>query len=369
MSGGWRPPNSFTRFVTVTKRFLIHLITSTRKNTNTMSYRYTRHHALLGSALATATTVAAAALLTAGVATAAPDASSDSRSDSSPTQPQSPGSIPSSVHSLCTNINWVGDSTSIDLITEGAGVVKPGDQLADAVLPKALFASGVKEIHYDISGGRSVVEKVNGNPNAAEALTSLVSSNPSADCNVYAGGTNDAADIAVGSGTNAMSRLATLAQISGKTPLLVTTVAIGETATATGYTPAAADVWNGALFVGLDRANIIDWFAHVGPSDFQEDGIHYTEVGAQNRAALITAVLAGDTKAQGKTLSPVFGRATANTDDPTKHNADDDDRMDGGTDGANNSSAAPSQPGTGGPGDSGSSGDSSSAEQSITPTP
>ena len=203
----------------------------------------------------------------------------------------------------CRNVNWVGDSTSIAMIEEGSGTVTPGNNdLATKPLSKALFATGVESITYDISGGRSAIEKINNKPSAVEALEALMKSNPKADCNVAAIGTNDAANIEVGSNYGAAERLTRLLKVSGKTPLLVTTAAISDSATASGYTSATTKEWNDVIR-RLPASNVIDWAEHVKDEYFYPDGIHFNEDGTFARSELAARVMAADRSVRSKSAS------------------------------------------------------------------
>lgn len=200
----------------------------------------------------------------------------------------------------CRNVNWVGDSTSIAMIEEGSGTVTPGNNdLASKPLSKALFATGVESISYDISGGRSAIEKINNKPSAVEALEALMKSNPKADCNVAAIGTNDAANIEVGSNYGAAERLTRLLKVSGKTPLLVTTAAISDSATASGYTSATTKAWNDVIR-RLPASNVIDWAEHVKDDYFYPDGIHFNEDGTFARSELAARVMSADKSVRSK---------------------------------------------------------------------
>lgn len=197
-------------------------------------------------------------------------------------------------HTPCTKVAWVGDSTSINALTGGSGIISPDSQAASSPIAKELFARGVATIAYDVSGGRSAVETVNGNPNAVDALTDLIAGYPNIDCAVYSGGTNDSANIAVGSAVDAKTRLERLAAAAGDIPLYVTTVVIAPTATATGYTPAATATWNEALATTWPEQRVIN---HAGyPALLGSDGIHYTADGDAARAVLAADVLAGKTQ-------------------------------------------------------------------------
>lgn len=195
---------------------------------------------------------------------------------------------PENIGGTCKTIGWVGDSTSIFLIEEGKGEVSPGEYLSDTPLAKELFNKGIQKIFYDISGGRSAVEKLPGQLNAVEAMNGL----PEADCYVAAIGTNDGANISVGYGTDIEAgsyimdqRYAQLKTAAHGKPLFAMTVKMLDS-NVSGYTPAASELVNKSIFRNFNNNLIIDWATFATTDTFAGDGIHYTYEGSEKRAAV-----------------------------------------------------------------------------------
>ncbi|MCK0441195.1 N-acetylmuramoyl-L-alanine amidase [Gordonia alkaliphila] len=195
----------------------------------------------------------------------------------------------------CATLGWVGDSLSVPLLAEGRGTIQSGSVGQDTPLAKDLLPQGVNTIYYDVAGARSAVETVNGTPNAVDALASL----PAADCYFAAVGTNDAANIAVGSEVDAAERVKRLRGAASGKPLFMMTVAIGENATANGYTPAAAQAMNDAITAGLPTGHVLDWAARSTTELRAADGIHDSAAGISSRARAAGVFFAGGTPAAG----------------------------------------------------------------------
>jgi len=202
---------------------------------------------------------------------------------------------PQELESQCSTVLWIGDSTSIAYVGgEGSAAVEPGGAGADQPLAAALFKTGVKRLVYDVYGGRSAHEEVNGHPSAVDALRALVQAEPEADCAVYSGGTNDSANVAVGSNFSVDQRLGALDEARGDADLYVTTAAIDPSASASGYRPEATAPWNEALATTWKPSLVINHAGHLAPGQFEQDGIHYTAKGTADRIDLAVRVLAGD---------------------------------------------------------------------------
>lgn len=193
----------------------------------------------------------------------------------------------------CKTLGWVGDSLSVPLLAEGRGTIQRGAVGQDTPLAKDLLPQGVSTIYYDVAGGRSAVETVNGTPNAVDALASL----PAADCYFAAIGTNDAANIAVGSAVDAQERVKRLVAAASGKPLFMMTVAIGPNATQNGYTPAAAKTMNDAITAGLPAGSVLDWAARSQSGLLAADGIHDSAEGTSSRARAVGVFFAGATPA------------------------------------------------------------------------
>lgn len=103
----------------------------------------------------------------------------------------------------------VGDSTSVGI--DGDAVSAAGDRLTPQYQ-----SVGVTKVVLDALGGRSIVEKVNGEPNAVDAITEKLAEG-NRGCWVISMGVNDAANIAVGSSVGADERIdRVMAKLTGQ---------------------------------------------------------------------------------------------------------------------------------------------------------
>ena len=184
-------------------------------------------------------------------------------------------------YAKCERVGWVGDSLSVG--SWGEGIIKHGDRMMEAV-PEVMARAGVRFLITDSSGGRSIHERVGiRQPNGIEAINAL----PEVDCLIAALGTNDAANVVVGSQMSAGERISAVNDAAGDIPVFWFPVVIDPSATATGYRPEGAATFNSALTAA--NANIIDW--DPAPGDFT-DGIHLTPAAYEDRITAAAAALA-----------------------------------------------------------------------------
>ncbi|WP_279101294.1 SGNH/GDSL hydrolase family protein [Gordonia bronchialis] len=197
-----------------------------------------------------------------------------------------PRTDPSSGRTGCGNVIQIGDSTSVG-IDDASHAPNPADRLT------ARYRSvGARTVALDAVGGRSIVERVNGAPNADEAVATH-RARGDRGCWVIAMGVNDAANIVVGSRVGADERIdRIMKQLRGQ-PVLWPTVVTGST-TVRGYSAAGMRSFNDALRRALSRypnLAVYDWAAEVSPAWFA-DGIHYTATGTAERNRRFAAALA-----------------------------------------------------------------------------
>lgn len=180
----------------------------------------------------------------------------------------------------------IGDSTSDGMVSS--------DYLPDPAqrLPAQYARVGVRAWHLEISGGRSIVETVEGHPNAYQVARQLVR-NGYRGCWVLAVGTNDTANVAVGSPTGRGARIARMMSVIGGEPVLWVNV---KSLRASGpYAEGTMRLWNEALLRACARypnMRVFDWAAVARDTWFISDGIHYTSAGYAARAQLIAGALA-----------------------------------------------------------------------------
>jgi len=153
-------------------------------------------------------------------------------------------------------------------------------------------AVGVGDFHDEISGARSIVERLTGQLNADEVAQGLRASGYHG-CWVLALGTTDAANIAVGSRVSAAQRIDRMMAVIGDDPVLWVDV---KTLVARGaWSNPHMQAWNLELAAATARypnLQIYDWASVVPDEWFQRDGIHYTSTGYTERARLIAEALA-----------------------------------------------------------------------------
>jgi hypothetical protein len=193
----------------------------------------------------------------------------------------------------------IGDSTAILMQEEGSGSGTPGsmgtplDVLADA---------GVEHLEYDFLGGRSFVE---GNNNGIEAIQ-RINARSTPDCYGLIMGTNDAANMSVGSAPNVTDRVDRVMHETGDRPVFWVSPVVASTATANGYDPQAADDFTAGLSryanqAGNDRFWVVntrhfyeenagkDGLPSTVDGFFEPDGIHYPSGAVTNFRARLVA--------------------------------------------------------------------------------
>jgi peptidoglycan/LPS O-acetylase OafA/YrhL len=194
-----------------------------------------------------------------------------------------------------------GDSTS-------DGLISP-DYLPD---PRQRIAAqyaqvGVTRLITEISGGRSIVETIDGQPNAYTVAQQLVADGYRG-CWVLALGTNDTADVYVGSTVSQAARIQRMMSVIGNQPVMW--VNVRSLLTSGPYAESQMQLWNSALLQACARypdMRVYNWAADAQSSWFIADGIHYTSAGYAARAHLIAQALAAAFPAGGKRARPRSG--------------------------------------------------------------
>lgn len=185
----------------------------------------------------------------------------------------------------CEKVVHIGDSTSVPLF-DPASV--GGANLTATARYQAV---GVTEIYPDSDGARSMVERVNGAPNAID-VAQAVRDNGYVGCWVLMIGTNDAANIAAGSNVTAESRIRAMMQVLGNDPVLWVDAVTQRTDDA--YRNASMLAWNQELYrvtAEFPNVRVFRWYDVVQPQWFRNDGIHYTIEGSAQRAGLTAQAL------------------------------------------------------------------------------
>jgi hypothetical protein len=210
----------------------------------------------------------------------------------------------------CQSVVDIGDSTSESLIE--SEYLYPAQQL-----PAQYQRVGVKNVNLQISGARSIVETYDGQPSGYEVVQSLIGQGYKG-CWVIALGTNDTADVAAGSEIGMAQRIQMMMAAIGDQPVMWVNV-ITEL-TSGDYAESGMQQWNETLLQACPHypdMRVYNWaaVAQDQPSWFISDGIHYTSLGSQYRAADFANALAQAFPASppaasdhGKSTSPNHSR-------------------------------------------------------------
>jgi lysophospholipase L1-like esterase len=186
----------------------------------------------------------------------------------------------------CRSVVHIGDSTSDGLVLPA---YQPRARLRSAAQYRRV---GVTDFISEVSGARSIVETWHGLPNGQAVAQQLIRRGYHG-CWVIALGTNDTANVAVGSAVGLAARIRLMMSLIGNQPVLwvnvITLLAGGP------YAEYRMRQWNRALLQACVRypdMRVYDWAAAAKPGWFVPDGIHYTPYGYARRAHLIANALA-----------------------------------------------------------------------------
>jgi peptidoglycan/LPS O-acetylase OafA/YrhL len=196
--------------------------------------------------------------------------------------------------SSCHAVLDIGDSTSEGLIS--SDYLPDPRQRIEAQYAKV----GAAVQHYEISGARSIVETYAGQPNAAQVAERWKRAGYHG-CWVLAIGTNDAADVSVGSHVGLLARIRQMMVMIGNQPALW--VNVKSLLSSGPYSEHEMELWNRALLDAChDHQNmrVFDWNALAHDAWFSDDGIHYSTSGYAARAHLIATALAHAFPATGR---------------------------------------------------------------------
>src|SRR5205085_4782348 len=159
-------------------------------------------------------------------------------------------------------------------------------------IPARYAGVGVRKTYTFIEGATSVAETLPGTINAYTAARRAVRRGFTGGW-VIALGTNDTADVVVGSTVGRVTRIARMMSVANGEPVLWVDV---KSLRASGpYAQTYMQQWNDALRAACARypnMRIFDWASVAKNRWFISDGIHYTSAGYAARARLIAAALA-----------------------------------------------------------------------------
>jgi hypothetical protein len=267
--------------------------------------RWRRVRALLGRSplMAAAVSVVVSLLLTTvGVAVAAvlPGPARPAGSGAAPAAPRAGASAsqsarkPAPLRTSCTSVAHIGDSTSVGMVSP-AYLPDPAQRL------QAQYRDvGVRHVLVDASGGRSIVEVLPGQVNGYNVALNW-RAHGYHGCWVFALGTNDTANVSVGSNVSRMARIdQMMAAAHGEPVLWVNTHTL---LSAGPWSEANMQLWNDDLLRACARypnMRIFNWAAMDRPAWHIADGIHYTSAGYAIRARAIAQALARAFPASGR---------------------------------------------------------------------
>jgi peptidoglycan/LPS O-acetylase OafA/YrhL len=186
----------------------------------------------------------------------------------------------------CEAVIHIGDSTSEGLVSDE--YLPDPTQLISAQYTRV----GATTQHLEVSGARSIYENFEGLPNAQEVAEAWKNEGFQG-CWVLAMGTNEAANVAVGSTFTYDDRIDSMMSTIGvEEPVMWVNV---KSLVANGpYAASNMEDWNEALLEACDRypqMRIYDWAGDVRDPWFIPDGIHFTSEGYAARGRLIADAL------------------------------------------------------------------------------
>jgi peptidoglycan/LPS O-acetylase OafA/YrhL/lysophospholipase L1-like esterase len=186
----------------------------------------------------------------------------------------------------CQAVTHIGDSTSDGLVSPEY-LPNPAKRIA-----ARYHDVGVGSVRWDISGARSVVEVLPGQVNGYDAAQAIYRGG-FRGCWVIALGTNDTADVAVGSNVGLMTRIQRMMAAAHGEPVMWVNL---RSLLASGpYSEANMLAWDNALLKACAKypnMRVFNWAALAKAKWYISDGIHFTSAGYAVRAKLIAQALA-----------------------------------------------------------------------------
>jgi peptidoglycan/LPS O-acetylase OafA/YrhL len=212
--------------------------------------------------------------------------------------PLTPKQAADSEKTSCKAVVHIGDSTSEGL--DSAEYLPIESERITAQYGDV----GVREVHMEVEGARSIEERVEGQPNAQEVAAAWKAEGFKG-CWVLALGTNEAADVAAGSTVGERERIEKMMAIIGDEPVLwVNVKSLVEAGDP--YSAENMKKWDEELVLACSaypNMRIYNWADDVKKEWFIEDGIHFTSEGYAARSELIAHALAHAFPAKGESES------------------------------------------------------------------
>jgi peptidoglycan/LPS O-acetylase OafA/YrhL len=186
----------------------------------------------------------------------------------------------------CRSVVHIGDSTSDGLIS-ASYLPNPAQRIT------ARYAQvGVQHTYPEVTGGTSIVETMAGQINAYQVAKRFVD-HGYRGCWVIALGTNDTADVYVGSTVSRVQRIKRMMSVIGNQPVLW--VNVKSLLTSGPYSEQNMLLWDQALAQEephYPNMRVYNWAAVVQNGWFISDGIHFTSQGYAERSLFIADALA-----------------------------------------------------------------------------
>jgi hypothetical protein len=170
-------------------------------------------------------------------------------------------------------------------------------------LPAQYTDVGVQHLNLDASGGRSIVEEMPGQVNGYNVALNWWNQGYRG-CWVFALGTNDAANVSVGSSVGIAARISEMMSVAHGEPVMWVNAVTQRTSGP--WSEANEQAWDSALVSALatyPNMRIFNWAAVAQPGWFLSDGIHYNSAGCAARAQAIAGALARAFPARGHSAS------------------------------------------------------------------
>ena len=202
--------------------------------------------------------------------------------------PSTENATPEDGKTHCTTVIHVGDSTSIGMFDDAY----LSDPQRNAQV--TYTSVGAHDVVADVTGARSTVESLEGDPSIRDSVQRLLDQGYGADaCWIIGAGVNDAANRAVGGSGEEDWRVDQIMELLGDAPVLWPTAATNLNSGA--YDNANMAPFNEALLAARDRyPNLIvyDWASDVRPEWFLPgDDVHYQTEGNEKRAEYFAKAL------------------------------------------------------------------------------
>lgn len=186
----------------------------------------------------------------------------------------------------CTSVVHVGGSTSLGLVSS---VYIPDEE---AQISAQYARIGATTQHYEIAGGRAIIESYRENPAALDSAQKWRDAGYRG-CWVFALGTMDAANVGIGAPTSLADRIDMMMEIADGDPVLW--VNVKTIATTGSWRAEVMPPWNDALLAACPaypNMRVYDWASEVQDDWYDTDGIHQNPVGYVARAEKIADALA-----------------------------------------------------------------------------